>query len=53
MGVPSARSVLVLPVATMSGIPIVLETPKEGPDGKPTPANDRRNLALLRRLAAR
>jgi putative spermidine/putrescine transport system ATP-binding protein len=25
MGVPSARSVLVLPVATMSGIPIVLE----------------------------
>ncbi len=37
----------------LAGIPIVLETPKEGPDGKPTPANDRRNLALLRRLAAR
>jgi deoxyribonuclease-4 len=37
----------------LAGIPIVLETPKEGPDGKPTPANDRRNLALLRRLAGR
>ena len=37
----------------LAGIPIVLETPKEGPDGKPTPANYRRNLALLRRLAAR
>jgi len=37
----------------LAGIPLVLETPKEGPDGKPTPANDRRNLALLRRLAAR
>ena len=35
----------------LAGIPIVLETPKEGPDGKPSPANDRRNLALLRRLA--
>jgi deoxyribonuclease-4 len=37
----------------LAGIPIVLETPKEGADGKPSPANDRRNLALLRRLAAR
>ncbi len=36
----------------LAGIPIVLETPKEGRDGKPTPASDRRNLALLRRLAA-
>ena len=36
----------------LAGIPIVLETPKEGADGKPSPANDRRNLALLRRLAA-
>ena len=35
----------------LAGIPMVLETPKEGPDGKATPANDRRNLALLRRLA--
>jgi deoxyribonuclease-4 len=29
-------------------IPLILETPKEGPDGRPTPATDRRNLALLR-----
>ncbi len=35
------------------GIPLVMETPKEGPDGKPSPAQDRRNLALLRRLAGR
>lgn len=33
-------------------IPLILETPKEGPDGKATPANDRRNLALLRSFAA-
>jgi deoxyribonuclease-4 len=33
------------------GIPIVLETPKEGPDGTPHPRHDRANLALLRRLA--
>jgi deoxyribonuclease-4 len=32
------------------GIPVVLETPKEGPDGKPDPANDRANLAILRRF---
>jgi deoxyribonuclease-4 len=37
----------------LAGIPLVLETPKEGPDGKPTPATDRVNLALLRRLAKR
>jgi deoxyribonuclease IV len=37
----------------LAGIPLVLETPKEGPDGKPTPARDRANLALLRRLARR
>jgi len=36
----------------LAGIPLVLETPKEGPDGRPTPTTDRRNLALLRRLAA-
>ncbi|MFM8633912.1 MAG: deoxyribonuclease IV [Planctomycetia bacterium] len=29
-------------------IPMILETPKEGPDGTVTPANDRRNLRLLR-----
>jgi deoxyribonuclease-4 len=34
----------------LAGIPLILETPKEGPDGKPSPAVDRRNLATLRRL---
>jgi deoxyribonuclease IV len=34
----------------LAGIPLILETPKEGPDGKPTPARDRGNLAVLRRL---
>ena len=34
----------------LAGIPLVLETPKEGPDGKPSPARDRANLAVLRRL---
>ena len=28
----------------------ILETPKEGDDGKPDPQNDIRNLKLLRRL---
>jgi deoxyribonuclease-4 len=37
----------------LAGIPLILETPKEGPDGKPSPAQDRANLALLRRLAGR
>jgi deoxyribonuclease IV len=32
-------------------IPMILETPKEGPDGKPTPTTDRHNLELLRKLA--
>jgi deoxyribonuclease-4 len=36
----------------LAGIPFILETPKEGPDGKPSPAVDRRNLASLRRLHA-
>jgi deoxyribonuclease-4 len=36
----------------LTGIPLILETPKEGPDGKPSPAVDRRNLATLRRLHA-
>lgn len=36
----------------LAGIPFILETPKEGPDGKPSPAVDRRNLATLRRLHA-
>jgi deoxyribonuclease-4 len=34
----------------LAHVPIILETPKEGDDGKPDPANDRTNLALLRRL---
>jgi sugar phosphate isomerase/epimerase len=35
----------------LAGIPLILETPKEGPDGKPSAAVDRGNLATLRRLA--
>jgi hypothetical protein len=35
----------------LAGIPLILETPKEGPDGTPHPRHDRANLALLRRLA--
>jgi deoxyribonuclease-4 len=34
----------------LAHVPMILETPKEGEDGKPDPANDRANLALLRRL---
>jgi deoxyribonuclease-4 len=44
---------LVVNEPRLAGIPLVLETPKEGPDGKPSPARDRANLALLRRLAHR
>jgi deoxyribonuclease-4 len=36
----------------LAGIPLILETPKEGPDGTPCPQVDRRNLAILRRLHA-
>lgn len=32
-------------------VPFILETPKEGADGKPDPANDIRNLRLLKRMA--
>jgi len=32
----------------LDGIPLILETPKEGPDGKVCPENDRANLATLR-----
>ncbi len=35
----------------LAGIPWIIETPKEGPDGKPSVAIDRGNLAALRRLA--
>ena len=31
-------------------VPFILETPKEGADGKPDPKNDIRNIKLLRRL---
>jgi len=34
----------------LAGIPWILETPKEGADGKPDPRLDRKNLALLRRF---
>lgn len=34
----------------LARVPIVLETPKEGPDGTTSPRQDRRNLAVLRRL---
>jgi deoxyribonuclease-4 len=43
---------LVMRHPKLAGVPIVLETPKEGPDGKPSPRNDRANLARLRRFAA-
>ena len=48
-----AAFALVVNHPQLAGIPLVLETPKEGADGKPTPATDRANLALLRRLAKR
>ena len=35
----------------LAGIPLILETPKEGPNGKPSIAMDRGNLATLRRMA--
>jgi deoxyribonuclease-4 len=35
----------------LAHVPMILETPKEGDDGKPDPAIDRANLALLRRLS--
>lgn len=44
---------LLLAHPKLAGIPLILETPKEGPDGKPHPRHDRTNLATLRRLAAR
>jgi len=34
----------------LASVPLILETPKEGPDGKPSPARDRANLAILRRM---
>ena len=34
----------------LARIPMILQTPKEGPDGKVSPALDRRNIATLRRF---
>ena len=34
----------------LARIPLILETPKEGDDGKVSPAKDRGNLATLRRM---
>jgi deoxyribonuclease IV len=34
----------------LARVPLILETPKEGADGKVSPAKDRGNLATLRRL---
>jgi deoxyribonuclease-4 len=34
----------------LAGIPWILETPKEGADGRPDPRLDRKNLGLLRRF---
>lgn len=42
---------LIMTHPRLKRIPMILETPKEGADGKPSPANDRRNLQLLRSLA--
>ncbi|MFM8282574.1 MAG: deoxyribonuclease IV [Planctomycetaceae bacterium] len=42
---------LLLAHPRLAGIPFILETPKEGPDGKPSAAVDRANLARLRSLA--
>jgi deoxyribonuclease-4 len=36
----------------LAKIPLILETPKEGPDGKPCPQQDRDNLATLRGFVA-
>jgi deoxyribonuclease IV len=36
----------------LATIPLILETPKEGPDGKPCPDQDRGNLATLRGFVA-
>ena len=36
----------------LATVPLILETPKEGPDGKICPDNDRGNLAMLRGFIA-
>lgn len=47
-----AAFALLLAHPGLAGVPLILETPKEGPDGRPTPTNDIRNLDLLRRCLA-
>ena len=42
---------LIMTHPKLKRVPLILETPKEGADGQVTPANDRRNLALLRSFA--
>jgi len=44
---------LLLADPRLERVPVILETPKEGDDGKVDPEQDRRNLAALRRAAAR
>ena len=41
---------LIMKHPKLARIPLILETPKEGADGKVSPAKDRGNLATLRRL---
>jgi deoxyribonuclease-4 len=41
---------LIMTHPKLAGIPLILETPKEGVDGKASPKNDRTNLAVLRRF---
>ncbi|MFM8891347.1 MAG: TIM barrel protein, partial [Planctomycetia bacterium] len=44
---------LIMNHPALAGIPLILETPKEGADGVVDPALDRANLATLRRFATR
>ena len=43
---------LIMNHPSLSGVPLILETPKEGPDGVVDPARDRENLATLRGFVA-
>jgi deoxyribonuclease-4 len=51
IGLPAFRLLMRHP--RLAGIPVVLETPKEGADGTPDPEQDRANLATLRRCRGR
>jgi hypothetical protein len=52
IGRPILRSAIGRPILKprLARVPVILETPKEGADGKPDPEQDRRNLAILARL---